>query len=212
MSDPAELFHDMTGAILAGGKARRMGGETKGLLEVGGVAILDRVFERLRRCCSEILIVANEREPYESRTGSIYADVFPGRGSLGGLYTALKAATTEYVFVCACDMPFVHVDLIRHLYRRIGHYDAVIPRDAHGLQPMHGLYRRQILSGLEVRIGRDDLKIEHFIDSIGALVLGPAEVSGIDQLGVAFMNVNTPEDLLKANQWAALGGDPASLA
>jgi molybdopterin-guanine dinucleotide biosynthesis protein A len=56
------------------------------------------------------------------------------------------------------------------------------------------------------------LKIEHFIDSIGALVLGPAEVSGIDQLGVAFMNVNTPEDLLKANQWAALGGDPASLA
>jgi molybdopterin-guanine dinucleotide biosynthesis protein A len=63
-----------------------------------------------------------------------------------------------------------------------------------------------------VRIGRDDLKIEHFIDSIGALVLGPAEVSGIDQLGVAFMNVNTPEDLLKANQWAALGGDPASLA
>jgi len=203
MSRYGKRLEGMTGAILAGGKARRMGGNVKGLLAVGGVPILDRVLERLRQCCNEILIVANEREPYESREEQIYPDIFPGKGSLGGIYTALKAANTERIFVCACDMPFVDVGLIRHLNRRIGDYDAIIPSDARGLQPMHGLYRSRILPGLEARLGADDLKVEHFIDSIHALILDPEEVSSMDPLGIAFMNVNTPEDLLVANRWAS---------
>jgi molybdopterin-guanine dinucleotide biosynthesis protein A len=181
-----------------------MGGSVKGLLEVGGVAILDRILDRLRLCSSDILIVANERESYESRTERTYSDMCPGKGSLGGLYTAVKVANTDHIFVCACDMPFVQVDLIRHRGRRIGDYDAVIPSDGRGLQLMHGLYSRRILSGLEARLGAGDLRIEHFIDSIHALILSPEEVASIDQLGIAFMNVNTPEDLLIANRWASL--------
>ena len=117
-------------------------------------------------------------------------------------YTALRAANTERVFVCACDMPFVHVDLIRHLDDRMGDYDAVVPRDTQGLQPMHGLYSSRILPALEARLAADDLKIEHFVDSIDALILSPEEVSSIDPLGIAFMNVNTPEDVVAANRWA----------
>lgn len=179
-----------------------MGGNVKGLLPVGGVAILDRLLRRLKLCCSEILIVANEREPYESRSDRIYSDIFPGKGSLGGLYTAIRSATTEPVFVCASDMPFINIDLIRHLAARIGSYDAAVPRDARGLQPMHGLYSRRVLAGLEATLETNDLKVEHFVDSINALILGPEEVSSIDTLGIAFMNVNSPEDLVVANRWA----------
>ena len=179
-----------------------MGGNVKGLLPVGGVAILDRLLRRLELCCSEILIVANEREPYESRSDRIYSDIFPGKGSLGGLYTAIRSATTEPVFVCASDMPFINIDLIRHLAARIGTYDAAVPRDALRLQPMHGLYSRRVLAELEATLETNDLKVEHFVDSINALILGPEEVLSIDPLGIAFMNVNSPEDLVVANRLA----------
>lgn len=183
-----------------------MGGLVKGRLEVGGVPILDRILERLGQCCAEIFIVANDPDPYRSWRGPLYADVIPERGSLGGIYTALNFASTEHVFVCACDMPFISVDLIQYLRRRLDHYDAVIPRDAKGLQPMHGLYTRRIVSVLETRLRGDDLKVEHFIDSIDALILGPEEVATVEPLGTAFLNVNTPDDLRHANRWAALGG------
>jgi molybdopterin-guanine dinucleotide biosynthesis protein A len=66
-------------------------------------------------------------------------------------------ANTERVFVCACDMPFVCVDLVEHLVRQLGEYDAAIPSDGTRLQPMHGIYHRRVLPLLEVRLNAYDL-------------------------------------------------------
>jgi molybdenum cofactor guanylyltransferase len=195
-------LRDLTGAVLAGGKGRRMGGAVKGQLDVGGIAIVERIIKRLDQCCSRTVIVANDPEPYRTYGRDIYPDIVPGSGSLGGIYTALSVATTEFVFVCACDMPFVAADLVRHLVRRIDDCDAVIPRDARGVQPMHGVYRRRTLPKLEVQLRGGDLKVEHFIESIGALVLTVEEVATVEPRGLACFNVNSPDDLLEANRRA----------
>lgn len=195
----------LTGAILAGGQARRMGGINKALLEIGGIAILDRILATLTACCEHVIVIATQREPYIERQLAVFPDLLPGTGSLGGLYTALEVASTEKVFVCACDMPFVSGNLLRYLSARSGGYDAIVPRDQYGLQPMHAIYSREPRKLLRARLQKGLLKVEHFLDSISAriLLLPPEEVSRADPFGIAFLNVNNPEDLCKAQEFTA---------
>jgi molybdopterin-guanine dinucleotide biosynthesis protein A len=193
----------VSSVVLAGGKARRLGGAVKGRLEVGGVPIIDRITTCLARLCDEIVIVANDPEPYDGWSGRLYPDIVPGKGSLGGIYTALTVARTERVFVCACDMPFVSLELVKHLAARLGEHDAAIPHDGARLQPLHGIFRRRVLPTLEAMVKADDLKIERFVDRIEALICGPDELPTFGTpLEIVFFNVNTAEDLAEANRWA----------
>jgi len=193
----------LTGAILAGGQARRMGRINKALLEIGGVPILDRILATLTACCESVIVIANQPEPYNERRLAVFPDLMPGTGSLGGLYTALEVASTEKVFVCACDMPFVSESLLRYMSARSGSCDAIVPRDHYGLQPMHAIYSREPRKMLRARLQNGLLKVEHFLDSINARILPPEEVSRADSFGIAFLNVNDPEDLRRAQEFIA---------
>jgi len=197
----------LSSVVLAGGKARRLGGAVKARLEVGGVAIIDRITTRLGTVSEEIVLVANDSAPYRNWAGRLYSDVLPGKGSLGGIYTALTVARTERVFVCACDMPFVSVSLIEHLAMQLGDHDAAVPHDGVRLQPLHGIFRRRVLPELGVMLAADELKIERFVDRIDAVVCRADELPGLGTpLDVVFFNVNTSEDLARANQWADILG------
>ena len=106
----------MRGAVLAGGAARRYGGVPKGLLEVGGRRILDRVVQAVAGATGEPpLLVANDPRAStwrpELRT---LPDVRPGCGSLGGIYTALVSGAGAVLCV-AWDMPFVTLQLLTAL-------------------------------------------------------------------------------------------------
>jgi len=202
MPHPGEAMR-LSGVVLAGGKARRLGGAVKARLEVGGAPIIDHITTRLAQVCDELVIIANDPEPYRGWSGPLYPDILPGKGSLGGLYTALTVANTERVFVCACDMPFVSLALIEHLAADLGEHDAAIPHDGARLQPLHGIFRRRVLPTLEAMVMADDLKIERFVDRIAAVVCRPEELTTFGTpLSVVFFNVNTPEDLAEANRWA----------
>lgn len=193
----------LTGAILAGGQARRMGGMNKALLEIGGIAILDRILATLTACCEHVIVISTQREPYHARRLAVFPDRLPGTGSLGGLYTALEVASTEKVFICACDMPFVNGALLRYLSARSGGCDAIVPQDHYGLQPMHAIYSREPRGILRSRLQKGLLKVEHFLDSINTRVLPPEEVLRTEPLGIAFLNVNDPGDLRRAQDFAA---------
>lgn len=193
----------LTGAILAGGQARRMGGINKALLAIGGVPILDRILATLTTCCENVIVIANQPEPYNERHLAVFPDLLSGTGSLGGLYTALEVASTEKVFVCACDMPFVSGNLLRYLFARSSGYDAIVPRDQYGLQPMHAIYSRAPKAMLRSRLQKGLLKVEHFLDSISTRILPPEEVSRAEPLGIAFLNVNDPGDLRRALDFVA---------
>ena len=193
----------LTAAILAGGQARRMGGINKALLKIGGIPILDRILATLTACCEHVIVIATRPEPYNERHLAVYPDLLPGMGSLGGLYTALEVASSEKVFVCACDMPFVSENLLRYLSARSNGCDAIVPRDHYGLQPMHAIYSREPRDMLRARLQKGLLKVEHFLDSISARILPPEEVSCADPFGIAFLNINDPEDLRRAQEFIA---------
>src|SRR3954471_22434314 len=119
------------GAILAGGGATRFGGKPKGLEVVGGERILDRLVRVMTEALGELpLLVANAPEAPSWRPDlRTVADVRPGLGALGGIYTAVVEAPAPVVCV-AWDMPFVSESLIRALADGLDRHDAMLPESS----------------------------------------------------------------------------------
>ncbi len=186
----------LTVVIQAGGESRRMG-QDKGLLPFLGRPLIERVMERVRPLADEVLVTTNRPENYGFLGVPLFSDQIPGRGALGGLYTALFAAGQPLVAVVACDMPFVSAPLLaaeRDLLE-LTRSDAVVPRTEGGSEPFHAVYRRETcLPAVETVLKADKWRVDSWFDLVQLRWLQPAEALAYDPLGRAFWNVNTPEE------------------
>ncbi|MCI0842026.1 MAG: molybdenum cofactor guanylyltransferase, partial [Chloroflexi bacterium] len=200
-----------SGIVLAGGRSRRLG-RAKALEPFQGEPLIRRVIDRLSRITDDLVFVVNDHEqasalPISSRdtdlTYEIVIDKYPDGGSLGGIYTGLLAANSQWAFVVACDMPFLNVELMRHMLSMRDGQDVVVPRTDGYPEPTHALYNKSCLPFIEKRLKRDDLKIARFFDEIRVRFLEEAEVRGLDGDLLSFFNVNTQADLDRALTLAA---------
>ncbi len=187
----------MTGAVLAGGLSTRMG-TNKALLEVGGVRLIDGAVATLRGILPEILIIANDPEPYAGLGLPILPDLVPGKGALGGIYTAVTAAGHPHAFCLACDMPFANPALIRYLAGLAEGHDVVVPRTTEGVQPLHAVYGKACLPAMRRQIEVDRLKIDRLYDLVRVRYVDEAEMRPYDPDLLSFWNLNTREELALA--------------
>ena len=193
------LISDVTGVLLAGGKSRRMG-QDKRFLSIGDKTLYTRSLSVLQSIFQNVMVViAQDSPPVESQT-PVLRDLIPNCGSLGGLYTGLKQARTEWVFTVACDMPFLDAGTIRHFIQLKGQGDVVMAKLQQGLQPMHALYHRNCLPVIESLIRAQDFKIQQLADhpSLRVRVVTLEDLGAVDPEGRSFYNVNTPDDLAAA--------------
>ena len=114
-----------TAAIIAGGRAQRLGGLDKSNLVIGGRRIIDRQLSVLGHVAEHILIVSNDHYAFRASGLQVCADLIQGAGPLSGLYTALVRSPTAQTIVVACDLPFLTVSFLRHLAARARGADAV---------------------------------------------------------------------------------------
>jgi len=187
---------DVTGVLLAGGNSRRMG-EDKRYLVVGEQTLLERGLAVLRSIFQEVLVViAQDSLPFNV-DARVVRDLVPDCGSLGGLYTGLTQATTPYIFVVACDMPFLDPAVITQFTSRRASADIVMAKLAARLHPMHALYSKGCLPVLEQMIRARQLKIQEMVShsSLHVRYVTDADLLTIDPSGRSFQNVNTPADL-----------------
>ncbi|MFL5579716.1 MAG: molybdenum cofactor guanylyltransferase [Gemmatimonadaceae bacterium] len=194
-----------TGVILAGGQATRYGRRPKGLERVGGARIVDRVADALRQSCDALLLVANDAAADSWLPGvRAVTDVRPGLGALGGIHSALVRAGGP-VLVVAWDMPFVPAALLAEL-RRLGEQaDAAAPESSasrRGLEPTCAYYGPSCLAAIERRIAADDRRVVSFFEDVRVARLPADRVARYGDPDVLFMNVNTPEDLSRAEAHA----------
>jgi molybdopterin-guanine dinucleotide biosynthesis protein A len=175
-----------------------MGGDPKALLEIGGRRIVDRVVAAIAPVVDDVLIVTNTPERYAFLGLPMIGDVFPDHGSLGGIYSGLRAAAGEAAFTVACDMPFLRPDVIRLVLDRLGDADVVIPRVGDQLETMHAAYTKACLAPMEERLRAGRLKIVGFFDRVRVREIAEAEVRALADPAIVFMNVNTPEELARA--------------
>jgi molybdopterin-guanine dinucleotide biosynthesis protein A len=130
-------------------------------------------------------------------------DLKPGRGALGGLYTAIASAAHPLVAVVACDMPFASPTLLEAAGRLLvaEEADVVIAKTDEGYEPLHAVYRRATcLPAIESAIEADQWKVIAWFPQVTVRILTPDEVGRYDPLGLAFWNVNTPEEFAQAER------------
>jgi molybdopterin-guanine dinucleotide biosynthesis protein A len=175
-----------------------MGGHPKALIELGGRAIIARVRDAIRPLVDDLLLVTNTPEPYAFLGIPMVSDVYPDHGSLGGIYSGLKAAAGDAAFTVACDMPFLHPEIVRLVVSRAPFADVVVPRVGNRLETMHAVYGKACLPHIEAELLAGRFRIVGFFDRVRVLEIPEAEFASHRPPHVAFMNVNTPEELALA--------------
>lgn len=190
--------------IQAGGQSKRMG-QDKGLVSFLGIPLIQRVIERLAPLADEILITTNQPEGYRFLGHRLVSDLYPDRGALGGLYTALNAATSPLVAVVACDMPFASPQLLAAEQNCLsnGAYDAAIPNTSSGMEPFHSIYRRQTcLPAIKAALDTNQWRADAWFSQVNVRLFSTDEIRRYDPTELAFWNVNTPAELSRAEERA----------
>ena len=198
----------VTGVVLAGGASRRLGRD-KRLEPFNGEPLLSRVMARLGSVCEELVAVVADASvesglPVAAGT-RIVEDRYPGKGSLGGIYTGLSAASNPWIFVVACDMPFLDTKLIEHMLSLREGHDVVVPVVAGRPEPTHAAYAQACLAPIRDRLERDELKIVGFFDDVRVRRIPEDEVRRYDPDLLTFFNINTQGDLDQALALARAG-------
>jgi molybdopterin-guanine dinucleotide biosynthesis protein A len=182
----------ITGLILAGGLARRMGGIDKGLQILDGRTLVAHAIERLAPQVTTLLINANRNaDVYAAFGHPVVVDRIGGfAGPLAGIHAGLSACTTPLLASVPCDAPFLPPDLIDRLCEALERErsDVAIPITTDGLQPTFALMRREVLADLTAFIAAGHRKMQ---DWCRLLPLSVVEFPD----GRAFANLNTPAEL-----------------
>ncbi len=190
--------------VQAGGQSTRMG-ENKALKAFLGRPLIQRVIDRLTPIADELLVTTNQPESFSFLGLPLFSDLMPGRGPLGGLYTALVSAKYPTVAVVACDMPFVSAPLLVAATGILikDKADLVIAETAEGYEPLHAVYRRDTcIPAIESAIQADQWRMISWFPKVKIRKLAQDELHRYDPDGVAFSNVNTPEEFVKAEERA----------
>lgn len=183
----------ITGIILAGGQASRMGGQDKGLMLLHGTPLYQHVLMRLSPQVDHLYINANRNISIYRQSGyPVFSDL-PNQyaGPLAGILTALKTITSEWAIFAPCDVPHLPTDLVTRLWEGKQAHLAAYANDGERDHPTLLLMHRSLAPALEAYLERGDRKLMLFLAAMNAI-----SVSFADQ-PLAFRNLNTPDDLAR---------------
>lgn len=192
-----------SGVILAGGLSRRLSGTNKAFLEIGGTRIIDRIYAVFAPIFDEIIIVTNDPVSYLEWDAHIAADIYDVRSSLTGIYTGLFYAGHPFIFVTACDTPFLQPGMIKTILNEI-EPDAgmVVPETSAGLEPLCAVYSRKCLSLLDRHIREDKLKIRMIMKKTRVKKITEETLRAADPDLLSLVNINTAGELTRARSLA----------
>jgi molybdopterin-guanine dinucleotide biosynthesis protein A len=193
--------------LLAGGANRRYQGRQKALESVGGELIAVRAIRVLGEAADRVVLVANDEEAFKSLGLETRPDLRPGLGALGGIFTAVSWAEElgyRGALVTACDMPFLSAGLLGRLAEDAEADEVVAPESEsrRGLEPLCAFYGAGCRAAIEAALDRGDRAVISFFPNVRLRVIPLAEVARFGDPELLFLNVNTPEDLERAEEAA----------
>ncbi len=182
--------------IQAGGKSSRMGRD-KSFLTIRGKPLIQLIIEKVSLLGDDLIITSNEPEKFVGFKARIVPDEYTGVGALAGFNSGLRAAENETVFMVANDMPFINIDLFKYMETHfLPEIDLAIPYSPKGYEPFHAIYRKSTcFPAVEKAIRNHEKRIISWFESVKILKIEADALNGLDPQGMAFLNLNTPEDL-----------------
>ena len=185
-----------TAVILAGGKSSRMNYINKAFLKLNGETFIEKIIKELSSY-EEIIIVSNNIEEYKHLGYKVVKDIIPGCGPLSGIHSGLHFANNENVLFVACDMPFINSGFVEYMGNIKERHEALIPVVKGKIQPLCGIYNKNIVTLIEKELHNNNFKLIKFLDKIDTKFITVDEViDGND----CFLNINTKEEFIKINK------------
>ena len=186
------------GAVLCGGQSRRMGTD-KALVEVDGVAMVERVADALELAgCRPVVLVGGDVALLERFGRPTVPDEWPGEGPLGGVLTALRAVGAEGLVVAACDLPRLDATTVRAVIEAADaaepSVDVAVARTGR-LEPALAWWSGGALGPLTDAWTEGMRAVREAIGTLSAVI--------VDVDAAALHNVNTAADLAAARPPAA---------
>ena len=182
----------ITGVILAGGRAQRMGGVDKGLILLNGKPMIEHVIAALRAEIDNLLINANRnQERYAAFGYPVIPDIMDGYlGPLAGMASGMRAASTPYIVTAPCDSPLIAGNLVQRLYETLTREgaDISVAHDGERMHPVFALIRRDLLPNLLDFLDSGQRKIDRWYAQ------HRLAVAYFRDRPEAFRNVNSPEE------------------
>ncbi|MBI3658894.1 molybdenum cofactor guanylyltransferase [Candidatus Acetothermia bacterium] len=168
----------------------------KALLQIEGEYLIQRIVRQLKAHFSEIIVTTGETRRYTDLLDvPVLEDKIKNCGPMGGLYTGLQAATNEYSFVTACDMPFLNPALVEFLIAQIdGTADVIVPEVGGVRCVTRAIYGKRCLSTIEKLVGQRRLSLQALVDTAPAWVISESELHKIDPNSSSFMGFNIIEE------------------
>ena len=198
-----------SGVILSGGRNTRFHGKDKAFVRVGGRPMIEHVLTVFRSLFDDIVLVTNDPAKYVSWDLHVVTDIFAGRSSLTGLHAGLFHAVHPHAFFAACDAPFLQIETVHTLLDALeASSDVVIPETAAGLEPLCAIYSKRSLKVIEKLLDRRQYKIQAFFPSVRVKKISEETLRSADPDLISFFNINTPEDLARAETCLESGPRP----
>lgn len=180
-------------AVIAGGASRRMG-QNKALLLQDGVPLVAGIVRVLQPLFENIVVITADKTVAQAAAVPSIPDVYPGKGPLGGIHTALRHFRAP-VFCVACDLPFLNREAVRFLCTQLEDCDAVLPRIDGWLQPLHAVYAPSCLPIFEQELRGERVRpIEQVLAPFKVHFIEEAAWRVFDASLKNFKNLNTPDE------------------
>jgi len=187
---------NITGVILAGGQARRMDGQDKGLIMLNDKPMIEYIIDAFKPQASKLIINANRNHELYSKYGlDIVADELSGFcGPLAGMASALQTIEDNYMVTVPCDTPFIPIDLVQRLTNALKNESAEISVAHNGdrIQPVFCMINKSLQQSLNDYLASGERKIYRWFEQHNYAI---ADFSDVPE---TFDNINTPEDIQNA--------------
>jgi len=194
---------DISCIILAGGKSIRFGHD-KVFEKIGDTSLLEQVISRTDPLSTEIIIVTAKERTFAQLAShpkvKMVTDIFPGQGSLGGIYTGLVKSKSFYNLVLAADMPFLNESLLRYMIKVADGYDYILPKINNWYEPLHAIYSKNCIEPIDSILKQGKKVIVELFNYVKVRYVEAEEVDRFDPQHLSFFNINTVEDMARARK------------
>ena len=195
----------MTSIILAGGKSSRLG-RSKALQVIEDKSLIQWVVDRLAILSTEIIIATAHGEAIPCSSAvkiKTVADIYPGKGPLGGIYSGLITSSSPRAIVVGCDTPFLSVGLLEYMTQTLADSDVALPRIGEMIEPLCAVYSKNCLAPIQELLEQNERRISKLFSMVKVKYVEEDEINSFDPEHLSFFNINSQDDLDRARKLAA---------